>query len=96
MKEGQNFTYSRNLYTGNDYVILGMGGVGVSDMDIKLFDGNDRLVDKDTSQENLALVEVRPTRSGIFKIQPSIYALGRGYSSDNDYFVIYLIAFKRS
>ncbi|MFZ4660914.1 MAG: hypothetical protein ACOYNY_28130 [Caldilineaceae bacterium] len=96
LEKGEGYTFSRDLYTGNNYVIVGMGGVGVADLDIKLYDGNNRLIDEDTSQENLALVDVVPTRSGVFKIQPSIYSLQPGYTNDDEYFVMYLIAFKRT
>lgn len=96
LEKGEGYTFSRDLYTGNNYVIVGMGGVGVADLDIKLYDGNNRLLDEDTSEENVAVVDVVPTRSGVFKIQPSIYSLQPGSSNDDEYFVMYLIAFKRT
>lgn len=94
LQKGQNYSTSRKLFKDNHYKIVGFGGVGISDLDIKLYDENDNLIDEDTSNDNVPEVDVSPRWSGKFYIRTSVFSLENGYSTSNEYFFLYIIGFK--
>jgi hypothetical protein len=94
LAEGQSRTSSRTLTAGLNYKLIGIGGVGISDLDIELYDENRILIDEDEGVDNLPEVEVTPQWSGKFYIDTSVYSVGQGYSEDRQYYFCYIIGFK--
>jgi len=65
-----------NLQKGTQYVIIGVCDRDCSDLDIKLYDENDRLIATDTSTDDKPLVSVTPRWTGEFRILVSMYRCG--------------------
>ena len=95
LEKGQRYSKTRKLFSSNRYKIVGIGGVGTSDVDIKLYDENMNLIDKDTSFDNVPEVDVSPKWNGNFTIQTSVISLEPGYSPESEYFFCYICGFKR-
>ena len=95
LEQGQKYMTSRRLFNDNHYKIAGIGGVGISDLDIKLYDSNNNLIDEDTSTDNIPEVYVSPRWSGDFFIRTSFHSLSRGYPTNSEYFFCYMVGFKR-
>lgn len=95
LEKGQSYAVTRALHSSNRYKIVGVGGVGIKDLDIYLHDQNGNLIDKDISRDNLPEVDVAPRWSGDFRIRINLYELEDEYSSEYEYFFCFIIAFKR-
>ena len=79
-------TQTYPLKSGNSYIIIALGDdERVQDIDLEVLDENNNVVGRDADGENIAIVEVRPKWSGIFKIRVSGYEMS---SSDAFYGII--------
>ena len=96
LREDQTYTASRKLFSANDYAIVGVGGIGISDLDLELYDENDNLVDKDESEDNLPVLEVSPKKDGKYYIKTKLYSLDENADADSEYFFCWVIGFKRT
>jgi hypothetical protein len=96
LEKNQTYTASRQLYDVNDYVIMGIGGVGVKDMDMKLYDENDNLIDKDESEDNVPLLQVTPKADGKYYIKTTVASLESDVDQEGEYFFCWIIGFKRT
>lgn len=96
MHPGSSYQVSRSLYSGNDYIIIGVGGHGVADLDLKLYDSDGNLIAKDTSTDNIPTITVSPSRSATYIVETDIYSIGVTEDPDGEYFFAYIIAFKGS
>lgn len=65
--------FSRVLHTGWCYKVIGRGGEGVNDLDVRVYDPNDVLLQRDTSQDPTPLVgrmrPICPPASGTYRIE---------------------------
>lgn len=76
------YSTTRNLYSGNEYIIFAFADKGVKDLDIKVYesvDGYWELVKKDTKIDNSAGVSFRCTRTNKYKIKIDAYEFRPGY-----------------
>ena len=73
------------MYSGNEYLIVGMGGIGIDDLDIELYNRSGDLVDRDTSTDNIPTVSVFPRGTAMHKINVDLYSLAHGYDQDGEY-----------
>jgi len=96
LEKGQSYIASREFFTANDYVIAGIGGIGIGDLDVQLYDGKDNLIDEDNSDDNLPVVEVSPKFNGKYKVKVTPYSLEADADPEGEYFFCYIIGFKRS
>jgi len=92
---GQSYTDRRELFSSNYYRIIGMGGVGVKDLDLSIHDMYGNLITKDELTDNIPQLDVRINQTSNFTIKTSLYALEASYAN-TEYFFCYLIAFKRN
>lgn len=90
----QPYRTTRQLFEGNEYVIVGVGGAGIQDLDIKILDEKDTLLDEDVESDNVPLVELDVKSSGFYYIETSIYELEARANAEDEYFFMYIIAFK--
>jgi hypothetical protein len=65
---GADIRLDRGLRGGTSYIILGMGAVQ-SDVDILVVDGNGNVVAKDTTTDDVPIVEFTPASAGSFSIR---------------------------
>ncbi|MEO0157677.1 MAG: hypothetical protein ABIM59_03010 [candidate division WOR-3 bacterium] len=91
--KGQHTSYSftRTLYGGNTYVITAIGGEGIEDLDIYLYDSGGNLVAKDSEVSAVAMVSVEPKRESTYTIKVVPYKWTSGYA---DAFFAVVIGFK--
>jgi hypothetical protein len=64
--------YRLTLYKGMTYVLIGCAEDGV-DLDIRLYDSNGNLVDKDGAEDNKPFVFVEPPATGEYVMQVLVY-----------------------
>jgi len=95
LQADQTYTASRKLFSENDYAIIGVGGIGIADLDLELRDENDNLIDKDESEDNIPVLEVSPKKDGKYYIKTKVYSLEEGANADDEYFFCWIIGFKR-
>jgi hypothetical protein len=62
-----------NLEKGMQYAIIGVCDKDCTDLDIKLYDENDKQVASDTSADDKPLVSITPRWTGQFRILVSMY-----------------------
>ena len=70
--------YSVPLQTGHCYKIIGVGGVGVTDLDLKLYDPTNNQVDADVATDNFPVIGLQrplcPTVPGQYRLEVVMYA----------------------
>jgi len=71
-------TFSITLYKGNTYQFIGVGDSNVKDLDVKIYDENWHLVEKDTDSSSVSIAMITPKWTGTFYVKTKIYR-GHGY-----------------
>jgi hypothetical protein len=73
--------YSHVMHPGWCYKVLGLGGEGVEDLDVRIYDPNDVLLQRDTTEDPRPLLgrmrPICPPESGTYRIEARV-AEGRG------------------
>ncbi len=73
--------YSVPLQAGHCYKIIGVGGVGVQDLDLKLFDPANSQVDQDIATDNFPVIGLQrplcPSVAGQYRLEVVMYT-GQG------------------
>lgn len=73
--------YSVPLQAGHCYKIIGVGGVGVQDLDLKLYDPSNTAVDQDIATDNFPVIGLQrplcPSVAGQYRLEVVMYA-GQG------------------
>lgn len=73
--------YSVPLQAGHCYKIIGVGGVGVQDLDLKLYDPANTAVDQDVATDNFPVIGLQrplcPTTAGAYRLEVVMYT-GQG------------------
>ena len=67
------------LDSNEDYLITAVCDSDCYDIDLKLYDDNDNLIDEDTKRDDFPIVSVTPRRTAEFTIQVSIYSCTEPY-----------------
>ncbi len=75
--------YRLTLYKGMTYVLLGCADDGV-DLDLRLYDSEGNLVDKDGAEDNKPFVFVEPASTGEYVMQVLVYKTDK---PENDFAV---------
>jgi len=86
--------YSGTFRRGYTYKVMAIGGRGIADLDIALYDENDNLIDEDSESDARPIVDVTPRWSGDFTLAINLYALTRGARAYDDYAYGYIVAYK--
>jgi hypothetical protein len=94
LQKGQVYSASRNLYGGNGYIVVGIGGRGIGDLDMKLEDAGGTTIAKDTEADNVPIVQVTPKTTGNYTVKVAAAAIERGFDPENEYYFCWIIAFK--
>ncbi len=75
-----NQDYQVTITPGRCYKIIGVGGVGVTDLDLKLYDPNGTLVDQDIATDNYPVIGLNqqrplcPQTGGSYRLRVEMYA----------------------
>ena len=91
---GETVSYERRLHQEKDYVIVALGGPGISDLAIYLFDEYNHSKGEDYGTGAVPTVQVMPHWSGNFDIEINLCSLNFGESRYDDYVYGYIIAYK--
>jgi len=64
IQEGRGDIYKYTLYSNSDYVIIAVGGSGIRDLDLYLYDSDGNLATKDTDcqDDGLAMIDYSTSR----------------------------------
>lgn len=65
------------LHRDVDYAIIGVCDTDCGDVDIRLYDENNNLVDEDVTTDDFPVVEVNPKWTGKFTVQVEMYKCAR-------------------
>ena len=95
LQKGQVYSASRKFYGGNSYKIVGMGGKGIGDLDMKLVDSAGDDIAKDTADDNVPIVDANPKAESDYTIKVAAAALEKGADPEAEYYFCWVIAFKR-
>jgi len=78
LDEGGARDYSQVLYPGWCYKVLGLGGEGVEDLDIRIYDPNDVLLQRDTTRDERPYIgrmrPICPVVPGTYRVQVRVVA----------------------
>ena len=85
---------TRMFYSGNDYLIVGLGGEGIKDLDIEIYDERNNLVDEDKLTDNQPEVYLSPKKDSRCYVNVILHSLVSGYDKDGEYYFCYIIGFK--
>ncbi len=70
--------YSVPLQAGHCYKIIGVGGPGVTDLDLKLYSPTSQMVDQDVATDNFPVIGLQhqlcPTTPGAYRLEVLMYA----------------------
>ena len=88
ISKGSVDTQTYTLKTGSSYSIVVIGDdERVQDIDLTVLDENSNVIGKDNDSENVAIVQVSPRWTGLFKIRVSAYKM-KSFYSDAFYSII--------
>jgi hypothetical protein len=96
LQKGQIYSASRTLHGGNSYKIVGLGGKGIGDLDMKLVDSDGDTVAKDTEADNVPIVDIAPKTEGSYTVKVAAAAIEKGFDPESEYYFCWVIAFKRA
>lgn len=78
---GASQNYAVTMTPGQCYKIIGVGGPGVQDLDLKLYDPAGTMVDQDIATDNFPVIGLQralcPTTAGQYRLEALMYA-GQG------------------
>jgi hypothetical protein len=95
LEEGQSYEEERTLYAGNDYKIIGLGGPGVKDFDMYVYNSDDDVVDKDLDTTNVPILTFHISETGQYKIKSKLYKVQAGTDEDKECLFSYVMGWKR-
>ncbi|MGE5574475.1 MAG: hypothetical protein ACM3ZU_15915 [Bacteroidota bacterium] len=95
VKLGEVYSVPYKLYSGNQYKIVGIGGTGIGDLDVHIFDSSNSLVAADTLNDDVPEVDITANADGTIRIDTSFESLEAGYSSGEYYYFCYIVSLKR-
>jgi len=94
LEEGEEYAATRYLYEGNDYKIIAIGGEGVKDFDLYVYDGDGDLVEQDADTTNVPILLFHISSSGTYKIKAKAYKMEAGHEDEECLFG-YALGWKR-
>ncbi len=80
LQQNEYVTYRTTLYAGTTYFFFGAGCHGVGDLDVRLYDRNWNLIDKDVKTDASPIVTVTPRSTGTYFVKMIMYR-GRGHAN---------------
>ena len=90
---GGSYQMTRNLYVGNDYIVVGLGEDGISDLDLKVSDAFGHSAE-DVIQDNVPMITVSPTRDDVYTVETNLYSVYATVDSTAEFYFATIIAFK--
>jgi len=94
LEQGEDYSTERYLYEGNDYKIIAVGGQGIKDFDLYVYDGDGELVEQDADTTNVPILLFHISSSGTYTIKSKAYKMEEGAEDDECLFG-YAIGWKR-
>lgn len=94
LKLNEVYVSSEFLSAGYSFKIIGVGGAGIRDLDIRVYDENNNLVAKDTLNDDVPEVDIAPKWSGPFRVEVVVEALSPGCNPAEDWYFCYIIGSK--
>lgn len=78
LNQGGSQNYAVNMVPGQCYKIIGVGGPGVSDLDLKLYDPAGTMVDQDIATDNFPVIGLQhqlcPTAAGQYRLEVLMFS----------------------
>jgi len=74
LDEGESDSWTLRLYGGNDYAIIGACDGDCKDVDITVLDDDGNVVKRDTSTDDLPVVEFSLKNTGRYTIKVNMYS----------------------
>ncbi len=75
---GASQNYAVNMTPGMCYKIIGVGGPGVTDLDLKLYDPAGTMVDQDIATDNFPVIGLQrqlcPTAAGQYRLEVNMFS----------------------
>lgn len=90
--EDQNNEVATRLFAGNRYLVAVIGGQGINDMDIRVYDSNGTLVERGSTTEAWEIVNFDVTRTQSYVISGDLYSCGV-CDGDDEHFYATIVAF---
>ncbi len=94
LSEGASYTFTRTLYSGNDYKIVGIGGQGIEDLDIYVYNSDGELVGRDTQVDNIPIVKFHVNSTQTYRIKVKFYSAEDDWPSGKESFFSVAVGFK--
>ncbi len=80
------------FYEGLEYIIVGIGGPAIADLDVYVLDQNGDLVVSNTDAGRISAVTMHMQSSTLYHSLFHAYSLAEGYSEDMPYYFAFVIA----
>ncbi len=93
--EGQQYSFTRVLLEENNYKVIGVGGWGIKDLDVRIEDSAGEVIDEDTTDDNVPIVNANVPSSQRYTIRTLAYELEEGVE-ESEYFFIVVVAFQKN
>ncbi len=94
MTSNETYLISHYLYRGNEYLILGVSGVEITDLDLGLSDSSGTLLVTDPRSTNLPILAIIPTHDGLYTVETDIYSTSHSIPASSPLFFANIIAFR--
>lgn len=95
LAEGQSYIVPIELAAGYDYKILGIGGDGIADLDIRVYDANKNLIAQDTLTDDVPEVDIKALGSGTIWVEIIAESLAKGASTDEYWYFSFIVGSTR-
>lgn len=95
LEQGEVYEEYRTLYANNDYKIVGLGGPGVKDFDMYVYDSDGDIVEKDADTTNVPIISFHVSETGRYRIKSKVYKVTAGTAEDKECLFSYCLGWKR-
>ncbi len=94
MRLGEVYVSTETLSAGHTFKIVGVGGHGIADLDIRVYDENGNLVAADTLNDDVPEVDITPAWTGPFRVEVAVEAAEAGWDPADSWYFAYMVLSK--
>ncbi|MBR9921925.1 MAG: hypothetical protein GYB31_13875 [Bacteroidetes bacterium] len=73
LQKGEDVGWGARLESGKEYVFIGGGDADATDIDIKIMDDYDNVLEEDVLDDNNPVVKFTPSKSGVYNVRLKLY-----------------------